>query len=107
MVGSGIIFHDSSLTVGIQMTTLSEAGQAIRRRAHAPCEPVRLRATITMDIEVGDYIDAQQAKLSIQALFAEIRRQHESACLEFKQRRPRARPRPAAPGPIIVTYADD
>ena len=89
------------------MTALSEAGEAIRHRAQAPCEPVRLRATITMDIEAGDYVDAQQAKVSIEALFSEIRQRHETASLEFKQRRPRARPRPAAPGPIIVTYADD
>ena len=66
-----------------------------------------MRATITMDIEVGDYIGAQQAKASIEALFTEIRQQQQTARLEFRQRRPRARPRPCAPGPIIAAYADD
>lgn len=89
------------------MTSVGVTDNSIRRRMHAQCEPVRLRATITMDIEAGDYVDAQQVKASIEALFTEIRQRHESALLEFKQRRPRAKPRPAAPGPIIVTYADD
>lgn len=71
------------------------------------CEPIRLRATITIDIEVGDYLDAQHAKASIEAQFTEIRQRHEDASLEFRQRRPRQRPRPSAPGPTIVAYADD
>ena len=89
------------------MTTLSVAGQSIRRPARVACEPIRLRATITIDIEAGDYLDAQQVKASIEAQFTEIRQRHEVANLEFRQRRPRRRPRPGAPGPIIVAYADD
>lgn len=91
----------------IQMTASSLAAQHIRRRPQIPCEPLRLRATITIDIEVGDYLDAQRSKASVEDLFAEIRQQHEGANLEFKQRRPRVRPRPGAPGPIIAAYADD
>lgn len=89
------------------MTTLPLTDQQGRRRAHAACEPVRMRATITMDVEGGDYLDAQQVKASIEALFAEIQKRHETACLVFRQRRPRIRPRPAAPGPIVRAYADD
>ncbi len=89
------------------MAALSTGDQSSRRRTHALSEPVRLRATITMDIEAGDYVDAQRAKVSIEALFLEIRQRYGTASLEFRQRRPRARPRPAAPGPIIVGYADD
>lgn len=66
-----------------------------------------MRATITMDIEVSDYMVAQQEKSSIEAMFDEIRQRHENARLEFRQRRLRCRPRPAAPGPIIASYIDD
>lgn len=66
-----------------------------------------MRATITMEIEGRDYLAAQQAKASIEAMFTEIRRGHETASLVFRQCRPRTRPRPAAPGPIVAAYADD
>ena len=33
-------------------------------------EPVRLRATITIDIEADDYLEAQQARALIEAQFA-------------------------------------
>lgn len=89
------------------MTTLSLAGQSARRRAHIACDPIRLRATITIDIEVEDYLAAQDVKASIDAQFADIRQRHEGASLEFRQRRPRMRPRPGAPAPVIVGYADD
>jgi hypothetical protein len=89
------------------MTTLSVTGQSIRRRTQIVCDPIRLRATITIDIEVEDYLAAQHAKASIEAHFAEIRQRHEGASLEFRQRRPRLRPRPGAPAPVIVGYADD
>lgn len=89
------------------MTTLSLTDLHIRRRPQMPCAPLLLRATITIDIEVRDYLDAQRWKASVEDLFAEIRQRDESAKLEFKQRRPRLRPRPGAPGPIIAAYADD
>jgi hypothetical protein len=89
------------------MTTLSMAGQSMRRRPHVACDPIRLRATITIDIEVEDYLAAQHAKASIEAQFTEVRQRHEGASLEFRQRRPRLRPRPGAPAPVIVGYADD
>lgn len=78
-----------------------------RRRAQPRCEPVRLRATITMDIEARDHVDVEAAKTSIEATFVKIRELHESANLEFKQRRLRARPRPGAPGPVVAAYLDD
>lgn len=89
------------------MTTLSVMGRHYRRRVQMPCDPLRLRATITIDIEVGDYLDAQQWKGKVEDLFAEIRQRHEGANLEIKQRRPRVRRRPSAPGPIIAAYVDD
>lgn len=66
-----------------------------------------MRATITIEIEAEDYLDAQRAQASIEAQFTEIRHRHEDARLEFRQRRLRRRPRPSAPGPVIVAYADD
>ena len=66
-----------------------------------------MRATITLDIEVEDYLGAQQWKGTVEALFAEILQRHEGARLEIKQRRPRDRPRPGAPGPIVAAYIDD
>lgn len=83
------------------------ASEPGRRRKNMACEPIRMRATITIEIEVEDYLDAQQAKASIEAQFTEIRQRHEDASLEFRQRRLRLRPRPGAPGPVIVAYADD
>lgn len=83
------------------------ASEPVRRRTNMACEPIRMRATITIEIEAEDYLDAQRAKASIEARFTEIRQMHEDASLEFRQRRLRPRPRPGAPGPIIVAYADD
>lgn len=83
------------------------ADETLRRRTNMACEPIRMRATITIDIEVENYLDAQQAKASIETQFTEIRQSHKDASLEFRQRRLRRRPRPGAPGPVIVPYADD
>jgi hypothetical protein len=104
---SGIIAFGVSLKADFQMTTLSMAGQSMRRRSHVACDPIRLRATITIDIEVEDYLAAQHAKASIAAQFAEFRQRQGGARLEFTQRRPRMRPRPGVPAPVIVGYADD
>ena len=89
------------------MTTLPAVDERAWRRTTKAHEPIRLRATITIDIEAADYLDAQQTKASIEAQFTELRQRHEVASLEFRQRRPRRRPRPGAPGPVIVAYADD
>lgn len=78
-----------------------------RQRALAEYAPIRLRATITIDIEGHDHLDAQQAKAAIEARFTEIRRDYETADLEFRQRKPRVNRRPPAPGPVIAPYADD
>lgn len=89
------------------MATLSLVDQPARSRAQVASDPIRLRATITIDIEADDYLEAQRARALIEAQFTEIRERHEDAGLEFRQRRPRLRPRPGAPGPLIVAYADD
>lgn len=104
---SDIILVDIYPKADFQMITLSSARQSGRRRTDIASDPIRLRATITIDIEVGEYLDAQQAKAAIEARFIEFRQQYEDASLEFRQRRPRLRPRPGAPGPVVVGYADD
>lgn len=86
-------------------TTLID--QRLRRRARSQCEPVRIRATITVDLELDDDFEAKEEKAAIEAAFALIRPLNESASLDFKQRRPRTRPRPGAPGHIVAAYADD
>lgn len=79
----------------------------LRSRLRPPCEPMRYRATITIDFAAADEVEAQEEKDAIEAAFAAIQRAHECAQLDFRRRRPRARPRPGAPGVVIVAYADD
>lgn len=76
-------------------------------RLRPPCEPMRYRATITIDFTAADEFEANDEKAAIEAAFAAIQRVHECAQLDFRRRRPRARPRPGAPGVVIVAYADD
>lgn len=105
-----MVGHDSGQVpqvVAIQMTASFSSPHLGRLRPLLACEPIRLRATITIDIEGRDYVDAQQAKSAIEAQFTAIRQHYETAGLAFKQRKPRARPRPGAPGPIISPYVDD
>lgn len=79
----------------------------LRSRMRPPCEPMRYRATITIDFEADDEVEAQGEKAAIEAAFAAIQLVHKGAELDFRRRKPRARPRPGAPGLIIVAYADD
>ena len=79
----------------------------LRSRTRLPCEPLRYRATITIDFEAGDDVEAQEEKTAIEAAFAAIQPAHQSTRLEFRRRKLRARPRPGAPGLIIAAYADD
>ncbi len=52
-------------------------------------------------------MDVQSERSAIEDAFAAVRLVQPSAQLDFKRRKPRARPRPGAPGMIIVAYADD
>lgn len=80
---------------------------AIRERRPAPCIPVRLRATITIDIEAEDYLSAEEVKSTVAAEYDMLRRTHPSAALDFRQRKPRGSRRAGAPALVIAPYADD
>ena len=79
----------------------------LRSRTRLPCEPLRYRATITIDFEAGDDVQAQEQRAAIETAFSAIQPAHKDTRLEFRRRRLRARPRPGAPGLIIAAYADD
>lgn len=81
--------------------------QCLRRRVRPLCEPLKFRATITIDIEVDDDRDAAMERAVIEAAFALIRPLNESASLDVKQRRIRNRPRPGAPGTVVAEYEND
>jgi hypothetical protein len=80
---------------------------SLRRGLRPPGEPLRYRAVITIEIEAVDEMDVQSERSAIEDAFAAVRLVQPSAQLDFKRRKPRARPRPGAPGMIIVAYADD
>lgn len=79
----------------------------LRSRTRPPCEPLRYRATITIDFEAGDDAQAQEEKAAIEAAFIAIQPEYNNIRLEFRRRKPRTRPRAGAPGLIIAPYADD
>ena len=81
--------------------------QYLHRRVSPLREPLKFRATITVDIEVDDDRDARMERVAIEAAFALIRPLSESASLDVKQRRTRNRPRPGAPGTIVAEHEDD
>ena len=79
----------------------------LRNRMRPTSEPMRYRATITIDFEADDDVEAQGEKAAIEAAFAASQLVQKCAQLDFRRRKPRARPRPGAPGLIIAAYADD
>lgn len=83
------------------------ASRSFQDRARPQCEPMRFRAVITIDFEAGDVVEAQDAMAAIEEAFAPMKPLPGDARLSFTRRRPRLRPRPGAPGPMIAAYADD
>ena len=70
--------------------------------------PLLYRATITIDFEATADGEAEEEKAAIKAVVAAIKPEHETMRLVFRRRRkPGARPRPGAPGPMVAAYADD
>lgn len=67
----------------------------------------KLRGTITVDVDVADYLEAQCEQTALNDLFAAIKEKFPAATLEFRQRKPRQRRRPAAPRLKIVPYRDE
>lgn len=71
------------------------------------CPPIRLRATITVDLEADDYVGAEQLKARMAAEYDLLRRVFPTAELDFRQRKPRSGPRVAAPQLVVDPYVDD
>lgn len=62
---------------------------------------------IIIDFEARDPEDLEQAKAQITAQLEDVRAIHPGAQLEFRQRKPRQRPRAAKPSLVIAPYLDD
>lgn len=75
----------------------------------SPAEPsvLRIRATITIDLDVVDYTEAKAEQGKIEARFLDLQRSYAGARLEFHRRKPRENRRPAAPRLYIAPYCDD
>jgi hypothetical protein len=69
--------------------------------------PVRLRATITIDIDACDADEADRRSDMIREQFGVLKRAHPMAELAFQRRRPRTGPRSPTPSLVVAPYADD
>lgn len=73
----------------------------------APATTVRLRATITIDIDAPDAEDAERQSEAVRGQFETVKRLHPNAVLAFQRRKPRAGRRPPAPALVVAPYVDD
>jgi hypothetical protein len=55
---------------------------------------MRLRAQITVDIEVRDFAEAASHQKEVENMFGLVKARYEQAVLEFRQRRERVRRQP-------------
>ena len=69
--------------------------------------PIRLRATITIDIDVPDADEAEQACDDVRGQFEILKRAHPLARLAFQRRKPRTGRRPPTPPLVVRPYVDD
>lgn len=69
--------------------------------------PMRLRATITIDIDARDAEDAERQSEVVRAQYELLKRAHPIATLAFQRRKPRAGRRPPAPVVVVAPYVDD
>lgn len=76
-------------------------------RKPTACPPIRLRATITIDLEADDYVGTEHLKARMVTEYDLLRRVFPAAELEFRQRKPRSGPRVGAPRLVLDPYVDD
>ncbi|WP_428150975.1 hypothetical protein [Brevundimonas sp.] len=82
--------------------------QPAARQSRAPARaPVRLRATITIDIDVPDTDEAEQACDAVRGQFEILKRTHPAAELAFQRRKPRTGRRAPPPALVVSPYVDD
>lgn len=69
--------------------------------------PVRLRATITIEIDAEDAEDAERQAEAVRGQFEMMKRDHPTAALAVQRRKPRVRRRAPAPTLVVPHYVDD
>jgi hypothetical protein len=69
--------------------------------------PVRLRATITVDIDADTLAEAERGKAEILSQYEFLRQALPAAVLAFQRRKPRTGPRAPRPALIVSPYVDD
>jgi hypothetical protein len=72
-----------------------------------PATTMRLRATITIDIDAQDAEDAERQSEAVRDQFEMVKHAHPTAALAFQRRKPRAGRRAPAPALVVAPYADD
>ena len=75
--------------------------------ARSPAHTMRLRATITINIDAHDAEDAGRQSEAVRGQFEMVKRVHPTAALVFQRRKPRAGRRPTAPALVVSPYVDD
>ena len=80
---------------------------AVVRSGTRDIAPMRLRATITIDIDAPDVDAAELESDAIRGQFELLKRAHPKAELAFQRRKPRAGRRPPAPALVVAPYVDD
>lgn len=86
----------------------SSAAHANGSEAEAPAvPPLRLRATITIDIDARDLEEAAQRSEVVRGQFEAVKRAHPEAVLTFQRRKPRTGRRAPPPSLVVSPYADD
>lgn len=73
----------------------------------SPDAPIRLRATVTIDIDAADPSEADRETAAVQQQFQALRRRFPHAALNVRRRKPRVSRRPATPTIVVTPYADD
>ena len=89
------------------MSEISSVRMPARLRSPRNCQHIRLRATITIDLEAEDSVQAEGLKAKLANEYELLRREYLSAKLEFRQRKTRSRPRAASPAVVMAVYLDD
>lgn len=80
----------------------------VSRRTSGVAEtPVRLRATITIDIDASDADEAERLSEAVRGQFELLKRSHPLAELAFQRRKPRSGPRAPTPTRVVAAYLDD
>lgn len=84
----------------------SSSVEALRANSRGNA-PMRLRATITIDIDARDAGEAERESDAIRGQFELLKRAHPKAELAFQRRKPRSARRAPPPALVVAPYVDD